>query len=178
MKEAIVNPGSLLLEGRVEEYLEAEAYRRYKFDWLAQRSYCSIRSIFDLVQSALSEAEDTESTDLADVFEERGFDGELYACFDEFCDSEFLDAQYMYRLLPESDARLYQLWRLIDWIDEQEETPDADGYMSFKYGVRVPNELKLPNQLCWTWPDGTTKSEIVTTLKDSVLDILYERRMS
>jgi hypothetical protein len=43
-----------------------------------------------------------------DYLEEFGYDGELYVCYEEFCDIEYHDKEYMCSLL--SDAGLISLY--------------------------------------------------------------------
>lgn len=74
-------------------------YELYKVDWkhshmiTAEREMDSIKDYYEgLVDS------DTEYT-YNDYLEEFGYDGELYVCYEEFLDAEYLDEDYICSLL-------------------------------------------------------------------------------
>ena len=77
-------------------------YELYKLDWKRshmityEREADSVKDYFEgLVDSNGSDREYT----YADYSEEFGYDGELYACYDEFLDSEYRDEDYIKGLL-------------------------------------------------------------------------------
>ena len=77
-------------------------YELYKLDWkhshmiTYEREADSVKDYFEgLVDSNGSDREYT----YADYIEEFGYDGELYACYDEFLDSEYRDEDYIKGLL-------------------------------------------------------------------------------
>ena len=74
-------------------------YELYKVDWkhshmiTAEREMDSIKNYYeDLVD------DDTEYT-YNDYLEEFGYDGELYVCYEEFLEVEYLDEDYICSLL-------------------------------------------------------------------------------
>ena len=73
-------------------------YELYKIDWkhfhiTKEREMDSIKDYYDgLVNN------DYEYT-YEDYIEEFGYDGELYVCYEEFCDTEYYDVDYMCTLL-------------------------------------------------------------------------------
>lgn len=76
-------------------------YELYKIDWkythmiTAQREIDEIKNYYaDLVD------DDTEYT-YNDYLEEFGYNGELYVCYEEFLDNEYLDEDYMCKLLDD-----------------------------------------------------------------------------
>ena len=77
-------------------------YELYKLDWkhshmiTYEREADSVKDYFEgLVDSNGSDREYTYE----DYVEEFGYDGELYACYDEFIDSEYRDEDYIKGLL-------------------------------------------------------------------------------
>ena len=73
-------------------------YELYKIDWkhshiTKEREMDSIKDYYEgLVDN------DSEYT-YEDYIEEFGYGGELYVCFEEFCDAEYYDVDYMRTLL-------------------------------------------------------------------------------
>ena len=73
-------------------------YELYKVDWkhshiTKEREMDSIKDYYEgLIDN------DIEYT-YEDYIEEFGYDGELYVCFEEFCDTEYYDVDYMHTLL-------------------------------------------------------------------------------
>ena len=73
-------------------------YELYKIDWkhshiTKEREMDSIKDYYEgLIDN------DSEYT-YEDYIEEFGYDGELYVCFEEFCDAEYYDVDYMCTLL-------------------------------------------------------------------------------
>ena len=73
-------------------------YELYKIDWkhshiTKEREMDSIKDYYEgLVDN------DSEYT-YEDYIEEFGYDGELYVCYEEFCDAEYYDVDYMRTLL-------------------------------------------------------------------------------
>ena len=73
-------------------------YELYKIDWkhshiTKEREMDSIKDYYEgLVDN------DSEYT-YEDYIEEFGYNGELYVCFEEFCDAEYYNVDYMRTLL-------------------------------------------------------------------------------
>ena len=73
-------------------------YELYKIDWkhshiTKEREMDSIKDYYEgLIDN------DSEYT-YEDYIEEFGYGGELYVCFEEFCDAEYYDVDYMCTLL-------------------------------------------------------------------------------
>ena len=73
-------------------------YELYKIDWkhshiTKEREMDSIKDYYEgLIDN------DIEYT-YEDYIEEFGYDGELYVCFEEFCNAEYYDVDYMRTLL-------------------------------------------------------------------------------
>lgn len=73
-------------------------YELYKKDWVNShiskaRQYEAIRDYFEGL------VDDEEEYTFDEYIEEYGYDGELYVCFDEFLDEEYLEEKYMCKLL-------------------------------------------------------------------------------
>lgn len=74
-------------------------YELYKIDWKHSHMITKERemdSIKDYYEGLIDN--DSEYT-YEDYIEEFGYDGELYVCFEEFCDAEYYNVDYMRTLL-------------------------------------------------------------------------------
>lgn len=74
-------------------------YELYKIDWKHSHMITKERemdSIKDYYEGLIDN--DNEYT-YEDYIEEFGYDGELYVCFEEFCNAEYYDVDYMRTLL-------------------------------------------------------------------------------
>ena len=74
-------------------------YELYKIDWKHSHMITKERemdSIKDYYEGLIDN--DSKYT-YEDYIEEFGYDGELYVCFEEFCDAEYYDVDYMHTLL-------------------------------------------------------------------------------
>lgn len=83
-------------------------YELYKVDW--KHSHMITReiemdSIKDYYEGLVDD--DTEYT-YEDYLNEFGYGGELYVCYEEFCDMEYHDKEYMCRLLD--NEKLIELY--------------------------------------------------------------------
>lgn len=74
-------------------------YELYKIDWkyshmiTKEREMDSIKDYYEgLIDNYIEYTYE-------DYIEEFGYDGELYVCFEEFCDAEYYDVDYMRTLL-------------------------------------------------------------------------------
>lgn len=100
--------------------LQDEAYRLYQLDWMAAHGE-SPESLFQSVMSHHVDCIDPDDPDTASIpdldaarslyngwKQDTGFlGGSLWACKDEFLETEYQDAQYMRRLLPEDVFKVY-----------------------------------------------------------------------
>ena len=74
-------------------------YELYKIDWKHSHMITKERemdSIKDYYEGLIDN--DNEYT-YEDYIEEFGYNGELYVCFEEFCDAEYYNVDYMRTLL-------------------------------------------------------------------------------
>ena len=74
-------------------------YELYKIDWKHSHMITKERemdSIKDYYEGLIDN--DIEYT-YEDYIEAFGYDGELYVCYEEFCDAEYYDVDYMRTLL-------------------------------------------------------------------------------
>lgn len=106
----------ILTEAGVEFKFENEepdishiCYELYKLDWKSSHGITAEIEKLSLSEyySNLDLNDDISYEDYLDEF---GYDGELYACFEEFCENEYLDDEYMHKLLNDE--------YLIDLYDE------------------------------------------------------------
>lgn len=78
-------------------------YELYKIDWKHSHMITKERemdSIKDYYEGLIDN--DSEYT-YEDYIEEFGYDGELYVCYEEFCDAEYYDVDYMRTLLDNNE---------------------------------------------------------------------------
>ncbi len=102
------------------EEFEKACYEAYKLNWMLSRGYTLqnyLMAIADEDDAARYEGEYPEGNTweifeaLNDSFEETGFDGSLWACFDEFMDTEFQDREYMENLLQMMPRHMLEFYR-------------------------------------------------------------------
>ena len=82
-------------------------YELYKIDWKRNNITANIEidNIKDYYEGLVDN--DTDYT-YEDYVSEFGYGGYLYACYDEFCESEYLDKDYICGLL--NDDKLIQMY--------------------------------------------------------------------
>ena len=91
-------------------------YELYKLDWkrshmiTAEREMDSIKNYYEGL------VDDSEYT-YNDYLEDFGYDGEIYVCYEEFCDMEYHDKRYMCALL-DNDELIKQYYADIENDDE------------------------------------------------------------
>lgn len=82
-------------------------YELYKTDWLRrispERKMNAIKDYYEYLDS------EHDNPSFEDYINEFGYDGEIYACFEEFLDSEYKDENYIKSLLSDSH-HLYELY--------------------------------------------------------------------
>lgn len=88
--------------------IKTKAYHKYQLHWMMDRGY----SIKDLMEAVSKCQDDFDNTiDVLDAFTEWehdvGFSGELWVCFGEFIDAEYLDSEYMKYLLTDKEYEEY-----------------------------------------------------------------------
>lgn len=88
-------------------------YELYKLDWkrshmiTAEREMDSVKDYYECLGNY--EMEDESEYTYDDYLEEFGYDGgELYVCYEEFCDAEYQNKKYMQSLL--SNANLVAIY--------------------------------------------------------------------
>lgn len=82
-------------------------YELYKVDWkhshmiTAEREMDSIKNYYEAVKDVSVPYFTVDGMEYTynDYLEEFGYDGELYVCYEEFCDMEYHDKDYMCSLL-------------------------------------------------------------------------------
>lgn len=91
--------------------IKEKAYQLYKFNWLSSHG-CTLDDVLKKVWTIINHDGfdiDVEA-DLLDAFEEVGFNGEIYACFDEFINNEYQDNHYMECLLGGIESNDYKAY--------------------------------------------------------------------
>lgn len=100
-------------------------YELYKIDWKPSHMITVERemdAIKDYYEGLVND--DTEYT-YDDYIEEFGYDGELYVCYEEFCNTEYNNEEYMCELLD--NERLISLYRKdIGTFSDGHECEDRD----------------------------------------------------
>lgn len=110
------------------------AYELYKQDWVDMHTtremrLDSLRNYYRYRKECIEE--DLEMDSYEEWLLEGGYDSGLYVCFEEFCDAEYHDKEYIVSLL--SDPELVKLYYLD--IDNGEEL--SGGVLVWlKWGIR------------------------------------------
>lgn len=74
-------------------------YELYKVDWKHDHGITPKREMMTIKDYYEGLVDDDAEFTYEDYLEEFGYDGEIYACYDEFCDNEYEDEEYMRLLL-------------------------------------------------------------------------------
>ena len=109
-----------------EEQLQHKLYDIYQLDWMLYHG-CSISDIIQGMENQphdefVFEEEDYggQQVDVAGIYnyweQNSGFKGEIFSCFEEFCENEYLDASRMYELMNSQPIELTD--KLEDLYDE------------------------------------------------------------
>ncbi|MCR5021472.1 hypothetical protein [Ruminococcus sp.] len=95
------------MENKVITNLRKYAYKLYKAEWINR---ISTERQLDVIRNYIEEGI-SDGFDVNENFEEylneRGFDGELYCCYDEFIEGEYRDEDYMRTLFDNEDIFNY-----------------------------------------------------------------------
>lgn len=87
----------------MEQTIRKLSYELYKIDWKKNHNITyekEMNNIKDYYKGLVDE--DSEYT-YEDYLDEFGYNGEIYACFDEFMDMEYEDEEYMQTLLNDKE---------------------------------------------------------------------------
>ena len=109
------------------EHISRLCYELYKVDWKHSHMITPDRemdSIKDYYEMLLNEHDSDEFFyTYENYLEDVGYSGELYVCYEEFCEAEYLDRDYIHSLLNnESLFAVYQK----DMLVSQEQDLDSD----------------------------------------------------
>ena len=88
--------------------IKLKAYELYKLEWMKAHGYTVedvLRKAYEIIISDYLDIEVED--DLLDAFDELGFNGEMYASYDEFIDNEYQDKNYMFKLLNDKEWNEY-----------------------------------------------------------------------
>lgn len=82
------------------------AYQKYKLDWMISHGM-TLDDLLQQLNDYRNESDYGKEQDFLTLLREweyeRGFGGELYVCFNEFLETEFLDKDYMLDLLSDKE---------------------------------------------------------------------------
>ena len=83
-------------------------YELYKIDWKYSHitKYTEMDNIKNYYECLITDNIDSKEYTYNDYLEEVGYDGELYVCYDEFLDNEYLEEDYIKELL--NNEKLYK----------------------------------------------------------------------
>lgn len=89
------------------EDIKKIAYEKYRLDWMIQHG-CGLK---DITLPLIEIEKDNPGLDIVGLIkiweDDYGFNGELWVCYDEFIETEFLLAPYMKSLLNVDEYTLY-----------------------------------------------------------------------
>ena len=101
------------LESYAAKYISKIAYERYRKVWFHEHITVSrLNCTKEAYREYVKESEEWNSIpdSLADYIEDNGFDGgELWACYDEFLDAEYMDSSFMRSILDKSEWKAYEI---------------------------------------------------------------------
>lgn len=89
-----------------------KCYELYQLDWMMSHGY-SLQSIFKILKKiCCDESEFTEELNSIEKYlDEQGFNGEIFACEQEFYDNEYQDKDFMKNLLS---AKMFEEYKKIE----------------------------------------------------------------
>lgn len=106
-----------------EEKFERKCYELYQLDWLMTHGH-SLQDVFKVLREGYIENCSSGNIDggtncdedfdaMEEYFKEQGFNGEIFACEEEFYDNEYQDKDYMMHLLPEDMLEQYNNYQTV-----------------------------------------------------------------
>lgn len=163
------------------------AYEKYQLDWMLRHGY-SLQDLMQELHEYQCGSEDSKIVPAIfnDWQKDSGFHGELWACFDEFCETEYRDSQYIKFLLTENEYAEYKKNISLPDIITKETIRDgihtnliqivSDPYMYngtvckiadswFYFGGTTAEELS-PDEYVANVPEEDIINEIFETLED------------
>lgn len=110
----IVNINNIPNE-QIDEFKKS-CYEKYQLKWMIDHGY-SLQDIFNVCREGVFHVVETSSSvgwdffcdEVEDYFDEVGFNGNIYACEEEFYDNEYLDENYMKSILSQKEIEFYNL---------------------------------------------------------------------
>ena len=101
------------LESYAAKYISKVAYERYRKVWFCDHITVSrLNCTKDAYREYVKECEEWNSIpdSFAEYIEDNGFyGGELWACYDEFLDAEYMDSSFMRSILNKSEWKAYEI---------------------------------------------------------------------
>lgn len=97
----------------MDEEMKRKCYERYKLRWMEEHGH-GMNDLVEALRASEAQriADGDRPTNVVDLFyaweTNEGFDGELYACYGEFCDCELQDRAYMKKLLGKLEYERYK----------------------------------------------------------------------
>ncbi len=81
------------------------AYEKYKETWIRERNYTS--EFLEKIHNQYEKEKHEDTYSFEDYINEYGYEGECYACFEEFLNTEYLEQEYMRELLSGKEYEMY-----------------------------------------------------------------------
>ena len=92
-----------ILQTQKSNDIQKALYETYKTYWM--RNHISIDQIIKTINEFQQSRFDDEYENLEDFIADNGYDGQLYASFNEFLNNEYLDTDYMLSLIENDTVR-------------------------------------------------------------------------
>ena len=95
------------MNNTAEKTISQKAYGKYQMNWMMSHGY-SLYDVFDAIKEAIDENNRYDTDDdvfsyIRNYFDDQGFGGELFVCFEEFMDNEYKDIEFIYDLLSKEE---------------------------------------------------------------------------
>lgn len=117
--------------------IQEKAYAKYQLMWMLDHGH-SLKDIYGILKEAEENciAEEDFISFAWEYFMEHGFDGEIFACYEEFLDREYMDVEKMIHLLSEKEfieyakERKYEAFELFTVTSDGTVTIQESNYMT------------------------------------------------
>lgn len=95
------------MNNTAEKTISKKAYEKYQMNWMMSHGY-SLYDVFDIIKEAIDENNRYDTDDdvfsyIRNYFDDQGFGGELFVCFEEFMNNEYKDIEFIYDLLSKEE---------------------------------------------------------------------------
>ena len=131
------------IENMTEEQLQHKLYDLYQLDWMMYQGHSLTEIIKGMEErhhdDYVFEKDRGKQVDVSGIYKAwesgRGFGGDIFLNFNEFCESQYRDVSYMYQLMETQPVQL-----------SEELKERYDDFMERKYEPYEPYEPCKPKQ--------------------------------